>query len=119
MKMRRGGIIILVVGLAFAGFVFYSLLGNEPIRVTAQRMEQNGRQVEVAGRVENTSRSDEAVTLEVHYYDQQGRAVGQDTVTIDRLRSGESREFRSPKRELPGAASFSIYMNHGRNPYGN
>ncbi len=115
--MRRGGIIVLVVALGFAGFVFYSLLGNEPIKVTAQRMEQSGTTVDVAGRVENTSRSPEAITLEVHYYDRQGRAVGQDTVTIDRLGGGESQEFHSPKRDLPGAASFSIYMNHGRNPY--
>lgn len=117
--MRRGGIIVLVIVLAFAGFVFYSLMGNEPIKVTEQRMEQNGSAVDVAGRVENTSRSAEAITLEVHYYDGQGRAVGQDTVTIDRLGGGDSREFRSPRREIPGVASYSIYLNHGRNPYGN
>lgn len=117
--MRRSGIIVLVTGLAFAGLVFYFLLGNEPVKVTGTRMENDRRGVDVAGRVENTGNRDEALTLEVHYYDQQGRPVGQDRITIERLKSGEARDFRSQKRDIAGAASFSIYLNHGRNPYGN
>ncbi len=116
--MRRATIVLLI-GVAFAVFVFHSLLGNEPVKVSGQRMERSGATVDVAGKVENSGRDTEAITLEVHYYESQGRALGQDTVTIERLGAGQSRDFRSPKRDLPGAASFSIYLNHGRNPYGN
>jgi hypothetical protein len=29
------------------------------------------------------------------------------------------REFKSPPRAIDGVEDFSIYMNNGRNPYGN
>ena len=37
----------------------------------------------------------------------------------DDLQAGAVRDFRSPPRALDGVEDFSIYMNNGRNPYGN
>lgn len=117
--MRKGGWIMLAAGLAFAGFVFYSLLSVEPIKVVRSRLERNGALVDVAGQVRNTADHARAIELEVHYYDHNGRSVGQDTLTLDDLGAGATRDFRSPPRALDGVEDFSIYMNNGRNPYGN
>jgi len=110
---------MLAGGLAFAGFVFYSLLSVEPVKVVSSHLERSGNQVFVAGEVRNTSDHPRAIQLEVHYYDQNGRPVGQDTLTLDDLEAGSVREFKSPQRSIDGVQDFSIYMNNGRNPYGN
>jgi hypothetical protein len=107
------------VGIGFAGFVFYSLLSVEPVKVVRSHLEHNGNLVDVAGQVRNTADHSRAIDLEVHYYDQNGRSVGQDTLTLSDLGAGATRDFRSPPRAIDGVEDFSIYMNNGRNPYGN
>src|SRR5579863_2075402 len=110
---------MLAGALAFAGFVFYSLLPVEPVKVVRSRLERNGGMVDVAGQVRNTADRARAIELEVHYYDRNGRPLGQDTLTLDEIGAGAVREFRSPPRAIDGVEDFSIYMNNGRNPYGN
>ncbi len=110
---------MLAAGIAFAGFVFYSLLYVEPIKVVSSRLEHNGNLVDVAGQVRNTADRPRAIELEVHYYDKNGHSVGQDTLTLDGLGAGATRDFKSPPRAIDGVEDFSIYMNNGRNPYGN
>ena len=110
---------ILAVGLAFVGFVFYSLIAVEPIKVVGSHLEHQGNRVFVAGQVRNTADHARSIELEVHYYDRNGRPLGQDTLTLDGLDAGAVREFKSPQRAIDGVADYSIYMNNGRNPYGN
>jgi hypothetical protein len=117
--MKRGGWIMLVGGLAFAGFVFHSLVTVEPVRVVQSRLLRDGDRVYVAGVVRNTGASTRAIDLEVHYYDGNGRPLGQDTIIVNGLAAGAVRDFRSPPHIIAGVADFSIYMNNGRNPYGN
>jgi hypothetical protein len=117
--MRKGGWMMLAGGLAFAGFVFYSLVSVEPVKVVRSQLEHDGRRVFVAGQVRNTADQARAIDLEVHYYDRNGRPLGQDTLTLNGLEAGAVREFKSPQRSIDGVADFSIYMNNGRNPYGN
>jgi hypothetical protein len=117
--MRRGGWIMLAAALAFAGFVFYSLISEEPVRVVRSHLEHDGNRVFVTGQVRNTADRTRAIELEVHYYDRNGRPLGQDTLTLDGLAAGAVREFKSPQRTIDGVEDFSIYMNNGRNPYGN
>jgi hypothetical protein len=117
--MRRGGWTILAVGLAFVGFVFYSPISVEPVKVVGGHLEHNGNRVFVAGRVRNTADRARTIELEVHYYDRNGRPLGQDTLTLDSLQAGTVHEFKSPSRVIDGVEDFSIYMNNGRNPYGN
>jgi hypothetical protein len=117
--MRKGGWVMLAGALAFVGFVFYSLISVEPVKVVRSHLEHNGNRVFVAGQVRNTADHARTIELEVHYYDRNGRPLGQDTLTLDGLDSGAVREFKSPPRAIDGVEDFSIYMNNGRNPYGN
>jgi len=117
--MRRGTWIMLVGGFAFAGFVIYSLFTLEPVRVVRSHLEHDGSRVFVTGVVRNTAEHARGIELEVHYYDRNGRPLGQDSLDLDGLQAGAMRDFKSPPRVLEGVEDFSIYLNNGRNPYGN
>ena len=116
--MRRGWL-LLAVSFIFAGRVFYSLLEAEPIRVTSSQLKHLNGQVYAQGKITNTGAAVRGIDLEVHYYDSNGRPLGEDTLKLDRLRPGEVRSFRSPPHALSQVNDFSILLNQGRNPYGN
>ena len=117
--MRKGTLAVLVAALFFAGLVLYTLVGSEPVKVSEAKLVRSSGQVSVQGEVRNTGDDSGPLQVEVHYYDREGRAVGKDVVSIDGLRRGEKTHFSSPPRVDRGVADFSIYLNHGRNPYGN
>ena len=110
---------MLVGGLVFAGFVIYSLLTLEPVKVVYSHLERDGNRVFVAGAVHNTGDHARRIELEVHYYDRDGRPLGQDSLNLEGLQADAVRDFKSPPRVLEGVDDFSIYLNNGRNPYGN
>jgi|SRR5579862_4427921 hypothetical protein len=117
--MRKGAWIMLAGAIAFVGFVFYSLFSFQPVKVVRSHLEHEGGRVFVSGQVRNTADRPRAVDLEVHYYDQNGRSIGQDSLSLSGLQAGAVRDFKSPPRALDGVSDFSLYMNNGRNPYGN
>jgi len=110
---------MLVGGFAFAGFVIYSLFTLEPVRVVRSHLEHDGSRVFVTGVVRNMADHARGIELEVHYYDRNGRPLGQDSLDLDGLQAGAMRDFKSPPRVLEGVKDFSIYLNNGRNSYGN
>src|ERR1700719_3648738 len=110
--MRTGGWLISAAGLAFVGFVFYSLVSVEPVKVVHSELKHRGNRVFVAGQVRNTADQSRAIDLEVHYYDRNGRPLGQDTLRLDGLAAGTVREFASPPRTIDGVEDYSIYMNN-------
>ena len=115
--MRRGAIIVLLAALCFA--VFYSLVGAEPVKVAGTRLVRSGDRVSVEGEVRNTGDDTGPLEVEVSYFDRDGHSLGKDVVSMDGLRHGAAAHFRSSPRPDDGLADFSIYLNHGRNPYGN
>ncbi len=117
--MKIGRVAGLAIAAGFVGFVAYNLLWLESVKVLHPKLLHSADGTFVAGAVENTGSSAESVSLEVHYYDGRGRPIGSDTIHIDNLGSGATRDFKLPGRVLPDGASYSIYLNHGRNPYGN
>jgi len=117
--MRVSKIATLVACLAFAGWVFYALHSAEPVRVTDTSLRHENGQVFVQGKIQNTGPDTGPLDLEVHYYDDGGRAIGRDKIVVDKLPEGMVARFRTPARPFERAASFSLYLNHGRNPYGN
>jgi hypothetical protein len=117
--MRKSSVIILLGAAAFAGWVFYSLDRVEPIHVVASHLEHQGADVFVAGKLENDGPNQGPVDVEVRYYDKSGRTLGSDKVAVGPLKRGAAASFRSPARAIDGVADYSIYLNHGRNPYGN
>jgi hypothetical protein len=117
--MRLPKVAILIASLAFIGWVFYALRTAEPVRVVETRLEHDGAQVFVLGKIQNSGPETGPIDIEVRYYDAGGRAVGQDKIVVDKLQQGVIAQFQSPHRTIEGAQSFSLYLNHGRNPYGN
>jgi hypothetical protein len=117
--MRRSAILILAGSILFAGYVFYSLLGVEPVKVAQSRLVHSGDQVFVEGELRNTGEDVGAIDVEVRYFDRGGHSLASDKVQVGSLKSGAAAKFRSAPRHLDDAAEFSIYLNHGRNPYGN
>ena len=109
----------LAVAASFVGFVAYSLLHSEPVKVLHPELRHSGQGVFVSGAVENTGPDNESVSLEIRYYDEGGHQVAVDTVKLDRVGSGATLDFSTVPRILPPSVSYTIYLNHGRNPYGN
>jgi hypothetical protein len=118
-RMKIGRLLGLLVALGFVGFVVYSLLQTEPVKVLHPQLQHSGDGSFLSGAVENTGAAEESVSLEIRYYDAGGHQVGTDTLKLDHLGNGATRDFSGPIRQLPADASYSIYLNHGRNPYGN
>ncbi len=117
--MRAGKAVLLLVAAGFAGWVFYSLVQSEPVHVTQSSLRREGGKVFVEGTIKNSGPDTSTVDIEVRYYDRLGRKVGEERVELDGLRKGSSAQFETPHRALPDVAEFSLYVNHGRNPYGN
>ena len=110
---------MLLVALGFMVWVFYDLLAVEPVQVVASRLVREGATVSVAGQLRNTGSDTGKLEVEIRYYDAKGRSLARDTVGVEHLGRGESMNFTSPRRTLDGVSEFSIYLNHGPNPYGN
>ncbi|MGH8014030.1 MAG: FxLYD domain-containing protein [Candidatus Binataceae bacterium] len=117
--MSKSTCLLLIAAIAFVGFVFYSLTHVEPVEVMQTHLEHRGDKVFVEGEVKNTGSKTRAVDLEVHYYDHDGRPLGQDVLKLTGLHAGSVEAFKSPPHELNAVSEFSIYLNHGRDPYGN
>jgi hypothetical protein len=117
--MRVSTVVMLAGAALFASYIFYSLDTVEPVRVVQSRLERVAGAVFVDGEVRNTGSRKRTIDLEVHYFDRNGRALGQDTLKLPDLPPGRMKIFRTPSHMMQGVADFSIYLNHGRDPYGN
>jgi len=118
--MIRPAAALLVAGaLVFVALVFAMLVRVEPIEVVSSRLDRAGDQVSVEGLLTNTGPDAGAISLEVSYYDSQGRRLAEDKVPVGRLQSGAKIGFSSPARHLEDVRSFTVYVDRGRNPYGN
>jgi hypothetical protein len=117
--MRKGTLLILLGAIAFVALVFYLLASVEPVKVVASRLETQGANVFVHGEIKNTGPDVGPIDLDIRFYDSGGRNLGEDKVQIGALKSGAAAKFSTRPQEFSGATGFSIYLNHGRNPYGN
>ncbi|MFI5351925.1 MAG: FxLYD domain-containing protein [Candidatus Binatales bacterium] len=118
-RIRPARALMVAGAVAFVALVFAMLARVEPIQVVSSRLDRAGDQVSVEGVLRNTGPDAGAVSLEVSYYDSQGRKLAADAVPVGRLRSGAKIDFSSPARRLEDVQSFSVYVDRGRNPYGN
>jgi hypothetical protein len=117
--MRLRKIAILLVAVGFVGWVFYALSTTEPVRVIETSLQHENGQVFVTGKLQNMGPDVGPIDIEVRYYDNAGHPAGQDKVVVDKLGTSQIASFHTPKRDLNQITTFSVYMNHGRNPYGN
>ena len=111
--------LILIGSAIFCVVVLFELVHAQPVEVTRSHLEQIGGQVYVAGQLQNRAETARAVKLELHYYDRSGHALGLDTLSFEKLPGGAVRNFRGPAHEAGTIAAYSIYLNEGRDPYGN
>jgi hypothetical protein len=121
---RRGGPHLarwLLIGgaVVFCAGVLWLLMRSQPVEVTRSHLEQSHGQIYVAGQVRNQGDTASSVKLELHYFDQGGHPLGLDTISLDSLPAGSERAFRGPPHDAGTIAAYSIYLNQGRNPYGN
>jgi hypothetical protein len=105
--------------LAFCLTVLFLLFRSQPVEVTESHLAESGGQIYIAGKVRNRGDSPSSVKLELHYYDQSGHALGNDILNLNDLGAGAERTFRGPMHDQGTIADYSIYLNRGRNPYGN
>lgn len=117
--MRKGTLVILLGAIAFVAIVFVLLVRNEPVKVVESRLVRHGAEVSVEGRLRNSGSDAGPLDLEVRYYAINGDALGEDVLKIKPLRAGSEQTFHTPSHDLAAVRSYSIYLNHGRNPYGN
>ncbi len=122
---RREGIraqrtVLWLVGLAvFAAYLIWALRAEEIFQVVSKKLEYTDTGVVVSGEVRNTAAGASAVNIEVMFFDPQGRQLAKEVVTLDTLAAGATTAFRTPPRMLTDVKDYTIYVNAGRNMYGN
>jgi hypothetical protein len=118
-RRRVGGGLIFVGAILFAVMVLRMLAHVEPIEVVNSRLDRAGAEVAVEGLIRNTGSDSDAVSIEVRYFDGEGRKLAEDRVPLAPLASGAETGFKSRLRRLDDVRDFTIYIDRGRNPYGN
>ncbi len=106
-------------GVLFAGYLFWSLRAEETFRVLNKSLEQTQNGVVVSGEIYNASPGPASVNVEVSFFDPAGRQLANEVVTLNEVAVGASAPFRTQPKNLPQVKNYSIYVNTGRNMYGN
>jgi hypothetical protein len=117
--LRLRNVILVLVAVAFAAWVIGSLMRVEPVVVLESNLSRSGDSVSVAGKLKNTGSDSGPLDVEIRYYDPSGKSLAVDHVSINTLKAGDELNFHTTPRPIAEASQFSIYLNHGRNPYGN
>ena len=105
--------------MAFAAIVFALLSRAQPVKVLDSHFERDGDRVFVSGDLRNAGATAAEFDLEIHYFDRAGRAMGEDRLRIGPMQAGAEEHFRGPAHPAGSVQNFSLYLNQGRNPYGN
>ncbi|HLH75467.1 MAG TPA: hypothetical protein VKV28_01550 [Candidatus Binataceae bacterium] len=116
---RINTLLLVVLGAAFIGFVFYSLFRIEPLQITSAHLERRGSEVLIAGDLYNRGPDLRQADLSVSLFDAQGRLLVKREVELGPLRHQSRRSFVSPAMSAPQAASFTLAVDRGTNMYGN
>jgi hypothetical protein len=115
-KRTLGWLVVLAV---FLGYFVWALQSEEVFRVVSKKLEQTPSGLVVSGEVLNTTAAANGVNIEVTFFDQQGRQLTQETVTLDHLAAGATAPFRTQPKLLSNVKDYTIFVNTGRNMYGN
>lgn len=117
--MRRDRLLLVLGAMAFAAIVVVLLARAQPVKVIDSHFEHAGEAILVSGDLRNTGKSPATLDLEIHYFDRAGRPLGADTIRVGPLAAGAEQHFRGPAHAPGSVSSFTLYLNQGRNPYGN
>jgi hypothetical protein len=118
-KRTQRTLITLGVVIAFISYFFWALQSEEVFRVVSKRLEQTDAGVIVSGEVYNTTPSASAINVEVTLFNDRGQKLSEETVALTDVPSGGTASFRTQPKRLSGVKDYTIYVNTGRNMYGN
>ncbi|MBI3248080.1 MAG: hypothetical protein HYZ50_16370 [Deltaproteobacteria bacterium] len=82
-------------------------------------LEQTQDGVVVSGEIYNASPVPASVNVEVSFFDPTGRQLANEVVTLNDVAVGAAAAFRTQPKNLPQVKNYSVYVNTGRNMYGN
>ena len=116
-KRRTIGWLIVLAG--FIGYFFWALRSEEVFRVVERNLEQTPSGLVVSGAVLNTAAAANGVNVDVTCFDDRGRQLTQETVTLDHLAAGATVPFRTKPKPLTTVKNYTIHVNTGPNMYGN
>jgi hypothetical protein len=109
----------LIVIAVFLGYFVWALQSEEVFRVVSNTLEQTPSGLVVSGEVLNTAAAATGVSVDVTFFDHQGRQLLQETVTLDHLAAGATVPFRTQPKTLTTMKNYTIHVNTGPNMYGN
>ena len=109
----------LAVVIVFAVYLLWALRAEETFPVTHKKLEYTDAGVLVSGEIRNTATTVATVNVEVTFFDAQGRQLGKEIVTLPNLAAGTTAAFRTQAKLLTAVKDYTIYVNAGRNMYGN
>jgi len=115
----RSPLLWLTVLLVFIAYLIWALRAEEAFQVTDKKLEYTDSGVIVSGEIRNTAATTATVNVEVTFFGAQGRQLGKETVTLPNLEAGATAAFRTQPKMLPEVKDYTIYVNTGRNMYGN
>ena len=105
--------------LVFLGYFLWALRSEEAFRVISKKMERTDKGIVVSGEVYNASTSPTSLNIEVSFFNSRGHELSKETVTLNRLDAGSRATFRTRPQQLSDVEDYTIYLNTGRNMYGN
>jgi hypothetical protein len=105
--------------LVFTGYLLWALQAEEKIRVVSKKLERTNAGVVVSGEVYNAASTPTSVKVEVTFFNSSGRKLAEDVVDLPNLPVGASTSFRTQPQQLSDVQDYSLYVNAGRNMYGN
>jgi len=109
----------LAVLTVFTAYLIWALRAEEVFQVINKKLEYTDAGVIVSGEIRNTATASSAVNIEVTFFDTQGRQLGKEVVTLNNLEAGATATFRTQPQRLTELKDYTIYVNAGRNMYGN
>jgi hypothetical protein len=109
----------LVLLTLFAGYLLWALRAEEVLRVRNKKLEYTDAGVVVSGEVHNTATAVSTVNVEVTFFDGRGRELTKEVISLSSLEAGATAAFRTRPKRLTDVQDYTIYVNTGRNMYGN
>ena len=115
----RRTLLWLAVLVVFAAYLLWALRAEEVFRVTNKKLEYTNVGVVVSGEIHNTATTASALNVEVTFFDTHGRQLNKEVVTLNNLEAGATATFRTQPKMLADVKDYTVYINTGRNMYGN
>jgi hypothetical protein len=109
----------LTVVIVFLVYVLWALRAEETFPVTQKKLEYTDSGVRVSGEIRNTAATVATVNVEVTFFDEQGRQLGKEMVTLPNLEVGATAAFHTQPKRLTEVKNYTISVNTGKNMYGN